>query len=249
MLTCLMTLGRIRYESDHDFNMNVDGGFYMYVDVTEDSMYVVSRLYPLDITPELREKYQLNDTIAACRIEKFQPNIIRAYSDLLLRPIEGMKYERDTCYTDTCTITLTLPSLDTKVKVSILIGEYRVPELNDVVFTPRSNSHTFYVPKKYSEHFNLTISEMYLEPSTMEGAYYGIAENPGLYNALISEITFMPEFYPRGHNVKIELPNVNSNLYSRWYFNGDFIYITENEIRWKNLRWIRENVEQNDSIE
>lgn len=245
LLMYLYSTGKTRYESDP----NINDCYYMYVDVTEDSMYFIDRVYPVDIPPVLFEKYQGNDTFAACRIEKFQPNIIRAYSDLLLRPIEGMKYERDTCYTDTCSITLTLPSLDTKVKVSILIGEYRVPELNDVVFTPRCNSHTFYVPKKYSGHFYLTIRDLHIEPSAMDGSYYGIAENPSIYNALISGIVSMPEFDLRGHNVKIELPNVNKNLFNRWYFNGDFIYITDDEILWKNHRWIRENSEQNNSIE
>lgn len=181
------------------------------------------------------------DTIAACRIEKYGDNIVRLYTeDLLLRPIKGMICEKDTCTTDSAEIKIELPMLravDVEVEM-IYLSNHNMFHKKHIV-TPQSTSHTFNVPKN-TEQFNIFIRGIGIEPTTMAGTYYGIIQNPNLTNIIITKMYDIPEFKVKGHNVRITLPYVDRNLFERWYFDGDFVYMNEHEIRWKNLLWVKD---------
>ncbi len=173
------------------------------------------------------------DTIAECRIEWINNNLIRAFSkDLPLLIFRNMQLEysepEDTAFV---TVRFVLPNLREKIKLNVIYFKKEnidfetrsFSDANETIIMDMDNrSCNLKLPKDtYSLSYYIQLCDPEMSDDT--GAYYGLLEFPSIHG-LVKPIPIQSK------NLKITMPNINSKTLSRWFFWGDYIYITESKI-------------------
>lgn len=171
------------------------------------------------------------DTIANCRIEKWNDNFYRLYS----RDVAFDFFKDSTIVysermdKDISDVVLRFPNLDREIELSVtvftkILDPIYFDEWGGTIYKMRlgeENNICHIQIQKDIEAIWFRFSPVLLSESYFTGDYYGMVEFPA--NQLLLQAIYT------GHkNIDITLPNVsNEGLFDKWSLWGDFVYISE----------------------
>lgn len=176
--------------------------------------------------PESEHPTYINDTLAACTMNKISADLIEINSvPAYVAGLKGFRVVQyvDSNKTDSVKVTFSIPYTRSNLDVSVFSERFRL------TLSYCKNRKFLFIPKNCKEISILVSPGNNIIPHSFDGSYYGV-----LFFSYY-------EYSIKDHcdSISVEIPAIDDSFFEKYYIKGEYARIVNETIIWKGDKFVR----------